>query len=689
MSTETRELMLRLGVPDDAAEALEASLANPPAGTFEVRELEAADETRLALLLSILAAADLRRCGEALDPLLQRVSAAREGLSAFDRGRHRHLQGVASWRLRGSLFAATAALNQSVKLLLEAGTAEARAYLARVFDTTGIVLQKQGLLSDARCELERALRYRDPESDAAGTALTLGNLGRLCMDLGDFEAAEGCFERDLEIVSRLGPERTAVRAQILSHLGTCALERGRPKEARARFAASAELAGEDGDEVGLAFAILGQASVALHDEDLAEVGELLGEARNHIETQPAQSALRHALDGLAFRLEGQRSVAEGRLEMGVSELRLSRESFVLSGVVSPVEKAKTLRELASALFATGRRDEAVLVLRDALRSLDATAADSLRADVEAELQARSRDSWLLHAAGRFLGQEQIDFLLREAGRGGFRGTSEEVAILFSDIRGFTAFSERLAPEDLVVFLNDYLGHMTRCIEYCDGRVDKFIGDAVMALFSLPRPREDDAERAALAALMMQAELERFNRKMPAGTPELRIGVGLHLGPVVAGLIGSPQKRSYTVIGDAVNTASRLEGMTKQLGASILVSSEIYQRFPDPERFWLRPLGRYCPKGRGAAVEVAELVGEVDRSTVSRRLREEIEEASTALALFEERRFEEARDAYRALELRSAGTRRVVGYTLLATEAERAHRLPPPPEWAGEIVLTAK
>ncbi len=688
MSTTGRELMERLGLPGGVVEALAGGLARPPAGTFDQEDLEGADETRLALLLSILAAADLRRLGVALEPLLETVSAGNEGLSAYDRGRLWHLRAVSAWRLDGSLFAATAALNRSVRLLLAEDTPQTRAYLARVFDTTGIVLQKLGLLADARAELERALRYRGYEGDEAGKALTLGNLGRLCMDLGDFEAAAAYLEQDLEILSRLTPERTGVRAQLLSHLGTCQCELGDLEGARASFATSAELAGVDEDHVGLAFATLGLATVAIEEGDLEEAGALVCAARDHIEAQAESSPLRRALDGVAFRLEGQRSMAEGRDEKAVSELRLSRECFGSSGVVSPVEMARTLRALASALFATGRRDEAVLVLRDALRSLDATAADALRADVEAELLERSRDSWLLHAAGRFLGQEQIDFLLREAGRGGFRGTSEEVTILFSDIRGFTSISEGLAPEELVVFLNDYLAHMTRCIEHFGGRVDKFIGDAVMALFSLPEPRADDPEQATLAALMMQAELERFNRKMPQGTPELRIGVGLHHGPVVAGLIGSPQKRSYTVVGDAVNTASRLEGMTKQLGASVLVSSEVYERFSAPERFILRPLGRYQPKGRGAAVDVADLMGEVDRSQLSRAMQREAERAREALALFRERRFSEASEAYRALEQESAGTRRA-GYSLLRGEAERLRRSPPPGGWDGEITLVAK
>jgi adenylate cyclase len=225
-----------------------------------------------------------------------------------------------------------------------------------------------------------------------------------------------------------------------------------------------------------------------------------------------------------------------------------------------------------------------------------------------------------------------------------------------------------------------------------GLVDKFIGDAVMAVFSLPTPQPDDTERAVQAALTMREELERFNRGLPAATPPLAIGLGLHYGPVVAGLIGSPQKRAYTVIGDAVNTASRLENMTKHLGASILVSQDVLQRVPHPERYLCRPLGQYALKGKHTSVQIVDIMGEDDGSRFARALTQEIAAVDHAFHCFVHRQFETAQDAFRALaqEAAAAGHEtRAHGYRLLADTASTYQHLPLAPDWDGTITMVDK
>ncbi|MCI0526223.1 MAG: adenylate/guanylate cyclase domain-containing protein, partial [Nitrospira sp.] len=358
-------------------------------------------------------------------------------------------------------------------------------------------------------------------------------------------------------------------------------------------------------------------------------------------------------------------------------------------LIPPVERARLLWDFAKARIAQGDHQAAALLYREALQCLEATAADALREQIENELEKTFRDSWLLHTAGRFVGHKMIELLLRESGRTGFRGETKNLTILFSDIRDFTAISEQLkSPEQIITFFNDYLSRMTRCIEYFGGMVDKFIGDAIMALFSIPESQPDDPVRAVSAALAMVTELERFNSNLPEDTPKIFAGIGLHAGNVVAGLIGSPQKRSYTVIGDPVNTASRLEGMTKQLGAAILVSQEIYEKLPD--RFLIRPLGKYRPKGKTETIVVAEVMAEDDGSPHLTHIKQEIQEIHLALAAFENRDFHRAAVCFEALaEAVKPEEFRARGYKLLATKARELQENPPSSDWKGEIVLESK
>jgi adenylate cyclase len=354
-----------------------------------------------------------------------------------------------------------------------------------------------------------------------------------------------------------------------------------------------------------------------------------------------------------------------------------------------VELAELLHVHAEACHALGRDRKAAALLRRALRALDGTTAHELRGALDARLAEVDEGAWMLHSAGRFVGHEQIEFLLAQAGQTGFRGRQEQVTVLFSDLRQFTTVSEGLDPETLIEVLNRYLERMTRCVEHFGGMVDKFIGDAVMALFTLPTPRPDDADRAVAAALFMQAELERVNRSLPRGIPRLATGVGLHTGRVVAGLIGSPRKRAYTVIGDAVNTASRLEGMTKILGAPTLVTREVRDRLADPDRWLLGPLGRYRPKGRRGTVEVYQVLGERDGPFAAPAAEEEIAAARQALDHLAARAFGDAARGFEALATARACAPAAKGYAALAAHARAWEVHPPPAAWDGAIELTEK
>jgi class 3 adenylate cyclase len=154
------------------------------------------------------------------------------------------------------------------------------------------------------------------------------------------------------------------------------------------------------------------------------------------------------------------------------------------------------------------------------------------------------------------------------------GSNKRAAVLFSDLRGFTRYSENLAPERLVEELNAYLHDMVAEIRAEGGVVDKYIGDAIMAVFGVPRETPGDAARAVRAAARMRAALVRHNaERAERGLTPLAHGVGVHYGPMVAGNIGTAERMQYTVIGDVVNLASRLESATKEHAVDVLISSE--------------------------------------------------------------------------------------------------------------------
>jgi adenylate cyclase len=158
----------------------------------------------------------------------------------------------------------------------------------------------------------------------------------------------------------------------------------------------------------------------------------------------------------------------------------------------------------------------------------------------------------------------------------FGGARVKAAVLFSDIRGFTTMSEKMSAEETVSFLRDYHERMVEVIYRNGGTVDKFIGDGIMVTFGTPQPAEDDAARAVKCALEMQAALAAMNQQ--SGMP-VSIGIGIDFGDVIAGNIGSASRLEYTVIGDTVNTASRIESATKDFGKSLLFSETVRDRLP--------------------------------------------------------------------------------------------------------------
>jgi adenylate cyclase len=193
----------------------------------------------------------------------------------------------------------------------------------------------------------------------------------------------------------------------------------------------------------------------------------------------------------------------------------------------------------------------------------------------------TQEQRLMSTLCRYLTRQVAEQVMKDRDRLKLGGNRSTVAVLFSDIRDFTTLSERSEAEAVVTMLNEYFSHMLGPIFEFEGMLDKFIGDAIMAVFGVPLTGTDDAERAVRAALAMRRALKKYNEdRTQLGLPPIQNGIGITKGEAVSGNIGSEQRMEYTVIGDTVNIASRLEGLTKNYEHKILVNEGVYLEIKD-------------------------------------------------------------------------------------------------------------
>jgi adenylate cyclase len=263
------------------------------------------------------------------------------------------------------------------------------------------------------------------------------------------------------------------------------------------------------------------------------------------------------------------------------------------------------------------------------------------------------------------------------------GEKREMTVLFSDLRGFTSYSETIDPQELVQILNQYLTEMTDVIFEHRGTVDKYMGDAIMAFWGAPRPQSDHARRACDTAVEMMRALEVLNRQWQAeGKEKLNIGIGINTGPMTVGNMGSQKRLDYTVMGDSVNLGSRLEGLNKEYGTSIIISDSTLAQIGDG--YVTRYLDLVIVKGRSAPVAVYQLIGREGEVSAEQR---------QALAVYEEgSRLYTSRDWLGAAAKFQEVIRLDPNDAPAALYLERCEALmtdPPPEEWDGVYVMTHK
>jgi adenylate cyclase len=264
------------------------------------------------------------------------------------------------------------------------------------------------------------------------------------------------------------------------------------------------------------------------------------------------------------------------------------------------------------------------------------------------------------------------------------GQREELTVLFSDIEGFTSISEGLDSESLVGLLNDYLSKMAKVILRNLGTLDKYVGDAIVAFWGAPIPQPDHALRACTTALQMQEVLASMNALWAQEQkPIFRTRIGINTGEMVVGNMGGAEKVNYTVIGDSVNLASRLEGANKQYGTSIMVSQRTYELVK--HKILGRNLDRIVVKGRTEPVTIYELIQLHDRPVAS-DLEQFLHLYAEAHVLYFQRRWADAiHKLEEALEIRPNDS----PTTLYIDRARLYAQQPPPKDWDGVFVMKTK
>lgn len=282
----------------------------------------------------------------------------------------------------------------------------------------------------------------------------------------------------------------------------------------------------------------------------------------------------------------------------------------------------------------------------------------------------------------YLTASVVNEILKDPSKLKLGGDKKNLSVLFSDIRGFTSISEKLPPEELVHLLNEYLTAITEVVFKYDGLLDKYIGDAIMAVFGAPLHQPDHALRACRTGIEMMSALRRLKEKWATeGRPDVNIGVGINSGDMVVGNMGSEMRFDYTVMGDSVNLASRLEGTNKEYGTTVIISEFTYAMVKDD--MFCRELDSVRVKGKNLPVRLFELLGERKDAHLWQEFAGRFE---SGLAKYREGNWDEAIAAFKGvLDVRPEDTPARI--YIDRCEALKAH--PPEGQWDGVFTMTKK
>jgi adenylate cyclase len=284
--------------------------------------------------------------------------------------------------------------------------------------------------------------------------------------------------------------------------------------------------------------------------------------------------------------------------------------------------------------------------------------------------------------GQYVPPELVEVMSRHPERFSMQGESRELTVLFSDVRGFTTVSEGLDPKVLAQVMNEFLTALSQVIHRHQGTIDKYMGDCIMAFWGAPVADASHARNAVLAGLDMLSTMQALHAQFAArGWPPLQVGVGVNTGRMTVGNMGSAIRVAYTVMGDAVNLASRLEGLTRQYGASMLVGESTRLAC---EGIAFRELDRVRAKGKRDAVTVYEPLGRTEAITPERI--EEVDRWHEVLRLYRAQAFDAAHDRLVTLQREHSGS---MLYSEFLRRIELLRAQPPGAGWDGAWTFDSK
>lgn len=284
--------------------------------------------------------------------------------------------------------------------------------------------------------------------------------------------------------------------------------------------------------------------------------------------------------------------------------------------------------------------------------------------------------------GTYVPPELVDEMVKDPDSYSMEASTRELTVLFCDMRGFTAIAESMTPTGLQSLLNTVFSRLTRVIRHHRGTIDKYMGDCVMAFWGAPVDTRGHAALAVQAALDMAAEITTINReRQAANQPAIGVGIGLNTGDMCVGDMGSDVRRSYTVVGDAVNLGARLEGLTRVYGVDVVASGSTRQQAPD---FVWQELDRVRVKGKAQAVDIHTPLCAGDQMTPE--LSDELKEWEQALQAWRQQNWDRCLAHLEKLQRKNA---KKVLYRLYAERVVSMRIEPPPPDWDGSTAFDTK